>query len=163
MNGREIHFNTTAIYSFFKQHFKEFYKLNPISQREFMKILDDCNNAIFDLIIYEAFELKMPCLGTLRVKMRKKKVFKDNGELNYKVLKVNWKETSKLWSEDKEAKRNKKIIFYLNENGYRFLWNKAWVKNTKNKEAYALEVARVQKQKLVAALTNPEKEYIYYS
>jgi len=82
-----------------------------------------------------------------------------------KVVKVNapinWKATNELWNNDEEAKRDKKLIYYLNEdtNGVRYSisWSKAKIP-LKFKDTFMFIACRHLKRKTSKSIQNG-KEY----
>jgi hypothetical protein len=101
-----------------------------ITEQLYSSILKEINLSIIKTIILENFEFKLPCnLGTLSMKQSPIEYKLDeNGELDTKVLSVDYKATRKLWLEDDQARNEKKLIFLTNEhtNGNRmaYWWSK---------------------------------------
>lgn len=89
----------------------------------------------------------------------KKIKFKDNKIVG---LPVDWLETKKLWERDKESKKNKQLVFFLNEhtNGimYSFRWYRTNVYST-NKNLYDFRPCRGIKKKLCNNIKSG-KEYL---
>ncbi len=119
----------------------------------FMKYLSDS--------LVENGEIKLPGrLGTVYIKGTFCKPRFEDGKI--KGLSPDWAETNKLWEEDEEAKKNKQLVFHLNEetNGVRYKYS--WLKGrvlVSNKTLYDLTMTRANKKKLVNSIREG-KEYI---
>ena len=73
-----------------------------------------------------------------------------------------WVKTKELWESDKEAKKNKQLVYHFNEetNGIRYKF--AWSKNrvlVSNKTLYNLRMTRSNKREL-SKLVREGKEYL---
>jgi len=138
-----------------------------IKAKLYGEILRELNSSIFDLIILENFEFKIP-YGLGKLSMVQKKVkFKldENGELKTKNLAVNYKETNQLWKENPEAREKKTLIFFTNEhtNGNRmsYLWSKRGAK-CQGLESYYFLACRTIKRKPNKFLSDPDLKLMFY-
>ena len=73
--------------------------------------------------------------------------------------------TNKLWSTNKEAKKNKKLVFHLNDhsNGYQHRW--FWEKresNIPNHSAYCFLPSRLNKRTLAKALKDENTDIDFF-
>lgn len=113
-------------------------------------------------------------LGCLKVVQFKQKIkLLDNGTLDKRRLRANWKATKELWSRlypDKSWKeivaiKDKPIVYHENKHSsglnYRWRWDKstAYVKNC---TVYRLNISRTNDRKLAKALKNRDLN-LYYS
>jgi hypothetical protein len=102
--------------------------------------------------LLDGMEVKIPFMGSFKVAKRKR---------DFNKLQPNWVETKKLWDEDPEAKKNKKLVYHLNEHSkgfyYRFHWRKGMVKNI---SAYSFLPVRSAKSLLAKAILVNKKDYI---
>ncbi len=122
----------------------------------YMKVIKSFNEKLRDVILKESEEVVFPCnLGKLRVKKFK---------LNFERLKPDWQATKKLWETSEEAKKEKKLVYHLNEhrNGYayRLYWNKKSCR-VRNKTVYSFKPARSLSRGLAYILKN-NNEIDYY-
>ena len=99
-------------------------------------------------------------LGKLSIYGKKVKVKVEDGQI--KGLAPDWVKTKELWESDKEAKKNKQLVYHFNEetNGirYKFSWSKNRVL-VSNKTLYNLRMTRTNKREL-SKLVKEGKEYL---
>ena len=131
---------------------------NPLSYLEFSKIIQDVNkNCIYKLAL-TGEEFRLPYgLGVVYLAKRKINIkLNDDGTLNTRNLKADWKKTKELWerkypgisAEEIVKIKNKPIVYYMNEhsNKYRMVFN--WdrrTSNVKNQSLYILRIVRTLK------------------
>ena len=129
-------------------NFIEGNELYTIDYKVYREIVTDYFKYIYDRVIEQSAEFKLPCrLGSLCVVKHLPKHY------DSKSLRVDFKATNELH----------KIIFHLNEhsNGYkfRFYWNKKESLVT-NKTKYQLVATRFNKRRLAQIIKNKEHDYI---
>lgn len=143
-------------YAFYKENNfendKSFYYVDRKTYSKFLKVFFA---KVVDAMITEGFEFVMPFKTGLLAIRKYQQVLKydKDGKVNLNNLPVNWNATLKLWENDKEAKENKKLIRYLNEDreiyNYKYLKRKA---NFKNKHYFNFKATRTNKIKLKEAV-----------
>lgn len=139
---------TLDFYNYYVERVK-----NPLTYLQFSKILQEVNkNCIYKLAL-TGEEFRLPNnLGVLYVAKRKINIkLKDDGSIDTRNLKPDWKKTKTLWekkykgvSPDEIVKiPDKPIVYYLNEhtNKYRMVFN--WDRRTTNIRNQSLYVFRV--------------------
>jgi len=158
----------TSNYSIRDMH--KFYEQNvehPVDLVTYSKLTEGFNEAICNLIIYNAFEFKMPHrLGTVRIRKRKIKInLREDGTISKGMLRPDWKATKELWNKDEEAKQNKKLVYHLNRhsNGFnhRWFWDKT-ANNIPNHTAYSLNMSRANDRELAKAIKSENSFIDYY-
>jgi|6_EtaG_2_1085325.scaffolds.fasta_scaffold145116_2 hypothetical protein len=127
----------------------------------YSKVLNSFNKKISKKIMTESFEYMLPYrLGNLRIKKYKPSIKVDeNGNLDYKGLSPNWKATKELWNKDKEAKKNKKIVFHINDHsdGYNYKWHFSnYRSNCENRSVYSFIPTRTNKRTLAKLIKDED-------
>jgi hypothetical protein len=140
--------------------------IEPVDISTYRKIIKSYNIQICDYIVKESGELRLPHrLGYLRIRKFKTKLKLDhNGQLITRHLQPNWKATNKLWEENENAKKEKKIVWHTNKhtNGYYYKWY--WDKracNITNHTVYSLVMSRDNKRN-IARTINENENIDYY-
>jgi len=144
---------TRDIYNFYAETID-----NPLSYLDFSKVIQEVNkNCIYKLAL-TGEEFRLPYgLGVIYIAKRKINFkLNDDGTLNTRNLKVDWKKTKELWekkypgvdAEDIVKIPDKPRVYYLNEhsNKYRMVFN--WdrrTSNVKNQSLYLFRVVRTLK------------------
>lgn len=144
---------TEDFYNFYKEKVK-----NPLPCLEFSKVIQEVNkNCIFKLAL-TGEEFRIPYgLGVVYIAKRKINIkLNDDGTVNTRNLKPDWKKTKALWekkypgisAEEIIKIPDKPIVYYLNEhsNKYRMVYN--WdrrTSNVKNQSYYVFRVVRTLK------------------
>jgi hypothetical protein len=134
---------------------------------EYSTVVNSFNKKVVDAMVYEAYEYLLPHrLGNLRVKKYKPAIRLDeDGNLKKHRLIPNWEATNKLWAENKEAAKEKKVIFYTNRHteGYSYKWYFTnYRSNCINKSYYYFVPTRGNKRKLAGALKSEDLNIDYY-
>lgn len=151
-------------YKFYK---KKYNSEKTVSNSEFSIICKDFNKRISNLIIYENFSFLLPFrLGRIRIRKYKPKTYlQKDGTLDKTRLRPDWNATNRLWAQNPEAKKEKKLVYHLNEhtNGYqhRWFWEKL-TSNVPNNSAYSFIPSRSNKRTLAKVLKNEELEIDYF-
>ena len=145
----------------YKAYSKENKLETSISSSLHSKILNSFNKKISKKIMEESFEYIIPYrLGNLRIKKYKPSIkIDENGNLDYKGLSPNWKATKELWKKDKDAKKNKKIVFHTNDHsdGYNYKWHFSnYRSNCENRSVYSFIPSRTNKRTLAELIKDEE-------
>jgi hypothetical protein len=150
------------IYKFYKS-----YSDNPVPYKVFREVWEAFIEKVIDGIILEGKDFVMPFrLGSVGI--RKQKiivVMSDDGNIDKRYLRPDWKATKDLWETDFAAKERKQLVFHLNKHfgGFNCKW--FWDKSTcsvHNQTAYSLVMTRENKRKLSAAIFDEDLEVDYY-
>lgn len=137
-----------------------------ITQTLYNSILTDINNSIFDMVIKDNFEFKIPCqLGLFSVKQKKMVIKLDEkGELVTKYMAPDWKGTKILWQNDPEAAKAKVILYHTNEHTNNNKMYYEWSKKksfTMGIKAYYFTACREKKRYLNQCLKEDNKLQFY--
>jgi len=134
----------------------------PIDLNTYLNIVHSFLRFIMNQVI-EGEQVTLPQkLGSISIQGKKvsPKTDPDTGEMTN--LAPDWVRTKKLWNECPKCKKEKQLVYHLNEhtNGirYRFNWRKRDVL-VKNKTLYSLVFTREHKR-TVSNLVNQGKEYL---
>jgi hypothetical protein len=102
--------------------------------------------------LLEGGEVKLPFLGLFKIVKKKRDLTK---------LKPNWKSTKELWEKNPQAKKDKKLVFHLNEHSkgyyYKFYWKKGKIQNV---SVYSFIPVRSAQRSLASLILNENKDYI---
>lgn len=133
---------------------------NPVDISLYLSILNNFMLFLVAKLFYKG-EIRLPNgLGTVSIIGKKQKLVLEDGKI--KGLAPDWKGTKELWASDAEAKENKQIVYYFNEETqgvrYRFKWSKKRVL-IQNKSMYRLIMTRTNKRAL-AQMIKQGKEYL---
>ena len=119
------------------------------------------------IIVNEGKDFVMPFrLGSVGIRKQKIRVhMNEDGTVDKRFLRPDWKATKDLWERDVEAKVSKQLVFHLNKHfgGYNAKW--FWDKSTcsiPNQTAYSLTMTRDNRRKLSKAIFNEELDVDYY-
>lgn len=152
----------------YNDYCNKYHARKNIKQGEFSKIFKDYVKEIVDLIIFNNHEWRIPCnIGSIRIKKTKIR-FRENskGGLNKAKLMVDWGATNKLWEENPEMKKKKKVLYYMNKHtdGYKylFIWKKhvLFLKRGNLMFLYSISMNRAVDRYLAKCIfANPELNY----
>jgi len=149
-------------YKFYKS-----YTENPLDYRTFRGVWLSFIDKVTDGIVLEGKDFTMPFrVGSVGIRKQKIRVnMNEDGTIDKRYLRPDWKATKELWARDEEAKNNKQITFHLNKHfgGYNCKW--FWDKSTcsvVNQSAYSLTMSRENKRKLSRAIFDENTEVDYY-
>jgi len=143
-------------YNFYKSQIEK-NTVYDIPKKQFTDVLKFINSSIARKIVTENFEFQMtPRMGTISIKKFKTKLQLDeNGNLIKRKLPIDYGRTNALWAANPEAKKNKKLVYFLNDhsNGYRykFTWDKTSC-ITRNKSFYSFKASREHNRSIAVAL-----------
>jgi len=161
------HITDYGIGDAYKYYKEEHGDPHGVSSSVFSQICKEFYTAISEAIIYQAFDYKLPYrLGRIRVRKYKPKLrLREDGSLDRSKLRPDWAAVKALWKEDAEAKKNKQLVYHLNEHsdGYQHRW--FWEKRTSNipnHSAYCFIPSRNNKRTLAAAIKNENIEVDYF-
>jgi len=150
------------IYKFYKS-----YSDNPVPYNAFTSVWQSFIGKVTDGIVLEGKDFTMPFrMGSVGIRKQKVLVkMNDDGSIDKRFLRPDWKATKALWERDPEAKDRKQLVFHLNKHfgGYNCKW--FWDKSTcsvPNQTAYSLSMTRENKRKLAAAIFDEDLEVDYY-
>lgn len=151
-------------HKFYKQEVKEYNKEKGTSYRalnvnEYSKLNSDFNAFLLERLLEEG-EIALPDkLGKLKITGKKQKIKIKNGRIV--SLPPDWKATKELWAKDEKAKKEKKLVYYFNENTNNIIYKVRWERFNvfvANKFHYDFVFARHAKRKL-STLIKSGKEY----
>lgn len=144
------HFGSNEFYLYYKKNG------GKLSRREFGKVLKSINLKLAAKIL-EGYSFKMPArMGILTITRKKEFVgFKEGRAITNRP--IDYYSTNKLWAENPEAKKQGKLVRFLNKhtNGYiyKVAYNKYYA-NYKNKAVFSLQVNRAIKRQLARNIFN---------
>jgi hypothetical protein len=144
-NKIQVDYTIDDIYKYYKELHKDDELM--VDAKTFKKVLYSFNKKIFESILEDSEEFKIPKrLGTLRIKKTKMNF---SGNIS---CKIDWALT----------KQYNKKIYHMNDHTnnyrYRFYWKKTTC-NAINKTAYSFEATRSDKRKLAQILKNNVTDY----
>lgn len=151
----------------YKFYRKKYNSENTINSSEFSAICKNFNKKVSNLIMYENFSFLLPFrLGRIRIRKYKPKTYiQKDGTLDKSRLRPDWQATNKLWFNNPQAKKEKKLVFHLNNHTdgfqHRWFWEKL-TSNVKNNSAYSFIPSRNNKRTLASVLKNEELEVDYF-
>lgn len=128
----------------------------------FRKILKHHNKEVVKNIVEFSDEFRMPYrLGYLRIRKFKQRLKLDpDGNLKTRHLQPDWQATNALWAKNKEAEKEKKIIWHTNVHTrgfyYKWYWDKR-VCNIKNSTVYSVVMSRQNKRAISQAIKQNKK------
>lgn len=137
-----------------KDSYKEYSSEYPNSKLDISVYKKVCVTFFKEVLnhLIDGYEIRLPLLGVMKVIKKKR---------DFNKLQPDWKRTKELWSEDPEAKKNKKLVYHLNEHTkgyyYRFYWKKGKVKNI---SVYSFLPVRSAQKALSVAIVEHKKDYI---
>ena len=121
---------------------------NPVDIKTYLLIAADYNKFLMDKVL-QGEEVSLPSrMGTLCIMGKKQKIrFNEDGKVI--GLAPDWVKTKKLWDENPEAKKQKKLVYHTNDHSdnirYKYSWSKFRVL-VENKTLYSLRVTRTNKR-----------------
>jgi len=139
-----------------------------ISRSIYGKIIKDIHKEISRKILEESGSFRMPCgLPSVRIKKYKRQVrFREDGSIDPKSLAVNWKATRELWDKNEEAKKKKKLVYFINDHsdGYSatFILEK-YAANVPNLSLYRFKCTRSNDRRLGEIMLDPYNKIDYYA
>jgi len=151
---------------------KDFFKLyrkiskNPVLYKKYAKVISEFNKEISRAIVEDSYEYRIPYrIGYLRIKKFKTHFILDNnGNIKVNYLKPNWEATKKLWLENEQCKKDKKIVYHTNKHtgGFYFKWflDKRTT-NVRNMYVYAFYPSRYN-QRLLSKTIKTKENIDYY-
>ena len=162
MSKHKTHFGIRDAYMYYKDTSD-----TPIDYNIFTSICKDFYKELAKMLIFNTFEFRIPYrLGRLRIRKYKPKLkINPDGSLDKSKLFVDFGSTNKLWLENEEAKKNKKLVYHLNDhsNGYQHRW--FWEKRTTNipnHSAYCFLPSRLNKRTLAKALKDEDTDIDFF-
>ena len=148
----KTHYGNYDYYKYFLANYRKLSSGKLVSRATFGQIVKEFNGHVRDRISTKGAEYAFPFrIGKLELRKLKTEVkIDDNGDI-VNNLPINWRETRKLWEENKQAKEKKTKIRYTNEHteGYTFrIFYRTSKANFKNKSIYKMKLNRTLKRQL---------------
>jgi hypothetical protein len=143
-------FNTNDFYKFYKNEYLKSLskKRTPVDRSTYSKILLMYYSRCIEEVVLKNKTLRFTArLGSLKIFKREPEFFK-TGDFENIDLPIDYNATLKLWSEDKEAEKNKTIVRHLNENSDGYVYFYKWFKKfckVKNNKWYKFRATRTNK------------------
>jgi len=130
--------------------YKENFDIETISYKDYLSIMIRFLK-FFIQKLFEGNSIDLPfSLGTMYIKGTKvKPIFLENGLIA--GLSPNWRKTKELWDSDKEAKKNKQLVYDFNEHSDNIRYKLSWKKRklyAKYKWLYGFILTRHNKRTL---------------
>jgi hypothetical protein len=126
-----------------------------VTRTQYSNFLKSLFSLMINNMIHKNDEYQLPYrLGSLCIRKYVQKVKIIDGKL-VSNFPVDWNSTLKLWEEDEESKKEKKLIRHINKNKevYRYIYIKGMANYT-NKKFYKFKPTRTNKLKLKTAIEN---------
>lgn len=146
--------NTPEQYKYYiRENCKDKDSLFYISKHEYTEFLKAFFDEYMDELLYSNTQIQLPFhTGMVTIRKYDQKVTVKDGKIITSIP-VDWNTTLKLWDSDEEAKKEKKLVRFLNKNRtiYKFVYIKSKAK-FKNKYFYWFKPTRTNKQKLNYAI-----------
>lgn len=154
-------FKTSYSYKDLYKYYKDNHPKNAVSYKMFIITLKRYFDVIMPMIIEDNLELRLPArLGHFRIRQSDYKIkLNDQGELDKRHLKVNYKKSKDLWSKkypDKTfveiaAIKDKPLVYHLNEHSdgklFQYHWDKILCK-VSHQKYYKISIIRKWKNYL---------------
>lgn len=148
--------NSIGVYDAYKYYRKNKPKESKfvLTESQYFTIIRTFNNLLAENISL-GIDVKLPyMLGTIELRKFKPTIYIDPNTDKLKInLPINWTETHKLWFEDEESHKEKKLIFLEEDAIYKIKYNKYKAKY-KNKKFYNFNINRNIKIKLKHNIKN---------
>lgn len=147
-------------YKYFKKNKPEHLK-HSISRADFGRAVRAVNLILRDMLLNSKDIIFPEGMGGLELRKVKARIQFQNNWLRTN-LRVNWNETLKLWYEDEEARKNKKLVRYETDELFRVFYNRGFIRH-KNSWYFRWLTNRNFKKLLKEKVKNKEveAEYIY--
>lgn len=132
------------------KHYKATAEQNKVDIKVYLSIVHLFMKFLISKVL-DGYRVALPQnLGSLMIVGKKQNVrFDEDGKP--KGLAPDWVKTKKLWDQNEEAKKEKKLVYHLNEHSdgirYRYHWRKRGV-FFKNGGLYSLRMTRENKRTL---------------
>lgn len=147
------HYGLPDYYKDYKRNSKD-----PVDKTLYSKVLKDYLQATRDGISTFGKTFNFPeRMGRIEMRKSKRAVKVDKEGKIVNNLPINWKETKKLWEENKEAEKKKVKIRYTNEHTNGYVFRPVYIKNTanyKNKTVYKLSINRALRRGSYLSIMN---------
>lgn len=134
--------------------------------QEYSNIINEINQSIVELMLYEAFEFKMPSnLGKISIKKKKVEPYIDENGKFVNPLPVDRRATYLLWKKDKEAKKEKRLVYHHNDHSGGYIAKLHYDKfraNYVGKGFYFFKPTRTIKNKITEIMQDPFSPYNFF-
>jgi len=139
----------------------------PLTQKQFTDIWKQYINKIMFMVIKDKYDFRLQAqLGRIYIVSKKMDFrFSENGNMIRKGISVDWPSTVKMWNEDPETYRTKRVVYFFNEHSgrrkFRFYWDKRRC-GVKNQSYYLFYPSRKWKRELAKWIKDDDFDTIYY-
>lgn len=127
-----------------------------ITAGTYYSIVSEINKLVGEEIVYDGFELILPCrMGTIGLKKKKRKLWIDPKTGKATGYPVNLKETKDLWDRDPEAKAKKQYVYFMNNHTNQNIYKVAYDRKNANftyKRVYRFKTCRYLNRELAKVL-----------
>ena len=156
----------------FKTKINKNYRINKdspffMSKVEYTKILKMFNKSIRDMMLYSAFEFRIPCrLGNVSIVKKKAEPYFDKDGKLVNPTPIDRKATKELWDRDPDAKKRKLRVFHNNTQSGGYIAKLHYHKNTSkfvNKSGYNLKNSRDLKLLIRDIMNDPLSPYDFFT
>lgn len=159
-----------------KYLFYSYYRKNTVGKKlerkKFDAFMNDIITSLTDAMINEGLEIKIPVLGSFRVREKEMKLLDNDGNIN-KYLKVDWKSSWEYWrmtypdlSDDDIIKiKDKKLIRFDNAHTNHYFYKIIWDKRRcllRNQFVYSFKPTRLLLKQLADVVKDENKTVYYY-
>lgn len=139
-----------------------------IDRQTFGRVIRMVHEHLMHHVLYEAGSFKMPAgLPLIRIKKYKRRIkFKEDGKIDGSSMAPNWPKTMELWEKSPVAKKQKKIVYHINDHtdGHSaMVWMDKYRSRVPNIYPYQFRACRAINRKLAAILLDPYNKIDYYS
>lgn len=159
-----------------KQDFFQFYKDNAknkiINKTIYNRFLGELLQTYSELIVREAFELKLNNLGKIRIKSDQLRLTDKDGNLS-NTLKVDWGKTWEYWynkypeltKSEIISLEGKKVLFHDNEHTNQEIYKHIWDRMTsdvRHLNLYTFKPSRHYSRLIKQVVSDPNRKVVYY-
>lgn len=149
---------TSDFYKYYRDNYEGPESRYNLGQKLYRRIISKFNYRISEKIVGENWDFHIPKrLGTIGIRKRKPTPKEDEEGNKYIPRQVDWYETRKLWAKDPEARKNKKLVKFLNKHTKGYFFTVKYMKhrcNFKNTSVYGFKPVRGLKKRLADNVFN---------
>lgn len=157
-SGNKImtHYGIREYYDYYCKH-----SSTTVDKKTYVKILDDFNAGLIELILDKGIVYTTPSLGfelCIR-KVKREPRIKDGKLIN--SVPVDYKATNELWAIDPEAKEKKILVRYRNTHSNKHIFYIRMIKTNykyKNKKYYSFKPSRAFQRSLAKRIKDDNKD-----
>lgn len=156
MSKKNNYYGLKNYYNYYKNRYK-----TAVDEKTFSKVVKDIHKEFLHQL-ETADTVELPCdMGYLSIKIKKAKAWFDENNKIIVDRPINWLKTLKLWDNDEEAKKTKKVIRSDSPFKIRTIYRKGKAK-FKYMNFYAFEITDDNKAELYRKINEEEVHLIYY-